>query len=106
MIRQFLHLRGNGSAPSWFESVLFVALTSGPPKFRDRDVTASPTGAIEAFVLVQVAVWAVGGLWVLARLFTLVLRRGLLPPVNPLQVLGVLLLVSLSLSRCSWAAGW
>ncbi len=86
------------AAPNWFDSLLFLALMSGPPKFRGRDPYASLTGAIDLVVIVHVAVWTCGGLWVLARLYPAVLRRGIVPAVNPAQVLGALFIAALTLS--------
>ena len=85
-------------APNWFDSLLFLVLMSGPPKFRGRDPTASLTGAIDLVVLVHLAVWTCGGLWVLARLYPAVLRRGIVPAVNPAQALGALFIAALTLS--------
>jgi hypothetical protein len=84
--------------PNWFDSLLFLALMSGPPKFRGRDLYASLTGAIDLVVIVHVAVWTCGGLWVLARLYPAVLRRGILPAVNPVQAVGALFITALTLS--------
>ena len=86
------------TAPKWFDSLLFLVLMSGPPKFRGRDPSASLTGAIDAVVLVHLAVWTCGGLWVLARLYPTVLRRGSVPAVNPAQALGALFIAALTLS--------
>jgi hypothetical protein len=85
-------------APNWFESLLFLALMSGPPKFRYRDPFASLSGAIDSAVFLQIAVWACGGLWVLARLYPSLLRRGVVPPVNPAQAVGALLIVAFTFS--------
>jgi O-antigen ligase len=82
----------------WLDSVLFIALMSGPPKFRQRDALASLTGQIDAMVAMQIAVWVCGGLWVFLRLYPSVLRRGRVPPVRALQVLSTLLVATLSLS--------
>ena len=71
---------------------------SGPPKFRGRDPSASLTGAIDLVVLVHLAVWTCGGLWVFARLYPSVLRRGIVPAVNPAQALGALFIATLTLS--------
>jgi hypothetical protein len=99
MIRQFLQrILGPGPAPTWFESLLFVALMSGPPRFRDRDVTASLSGAVDEVVILQVGVWAVGGLWVFARICPHLLQRGLVPSLNGAQGLGALLILALGLS--------
>ena len=85
-------------APNWFESLLFLALMSGPPKFRDRDPFASLDGAIDFVVVIHIAVWACGGLWVLARLYPAALRRGIVPAVNPAQAIGALFIAALTLS--------
>jgi O-antigen ligase len=71
---------------------------SGPPKFRDRDPTASLTGAIDSLVVVQLIVWAIGALWVCARLSPSLLRWRIVPAVNSSQVIGALLIAGLSLS--------
>jgi hypothetical protein len=71
---------------------------SGPPKFRDRDMTASLSGAVDSVVLLHICVWLCGGLWVLARLYPSLLRRGTVPAVNRVQVIGALLIAALSLS--------
>ena len=71
---------------------------SGPPKFRERDPFASLAGAIDLVVVIHVAVWACGGLWVLARLYPAVLRRGVVPSVNPAQAIGALFIAALTLS--------
>ena len=84
--------------PTWFDSLLFLTLMSGPPKFRGRDPLASLTGAIDLVVIVHVAVWICGGLWVLARLYPGVLRRGIVPPLNPAQTVGALFIAALMLS--------
>ena len=84
--------------PNWFDSLLFLTLMSGPPKFRGRDPYASLSGAIDLVVMVHVAVWVCGGLWVLARLYPAVLRRGIVPAVNPAQTVGALFIAALMLS--------
>jgi len=84
--------------PNWLDSLLFLALMSGPPKFRGRDPYASLTGAIDLVVIVHIVVWTCGGLWVLARLYPTVLRRGILPAVNPAQAVGALFIGALMLS--------
>lgn len=85
-------------SPNWFDSLLFLTLMSGPPKFRDRDPFASLAGTIDLVVVFHVAIWACGGLWVLARLYPAALRRGTLPSVNPAQAIGALFVASLTLS--------
>ena len=98
-----LHITSSASTrvaqtPNWFDSLLFLTLMSGPPKFRERDPLASLTGAIDLVVIVHVVVWICGGLWVLARLYPAVLRRGIVPALNPAQALGALFIAALMLS--------
>jgi len=85
-------------APTWRESLLFLLLLSGPPKFRGRDPFASLEGAIDIVVVIHVAVWLIGGLWVLARLYPAVIRRGVVPPLQPPQTIAVLFIAALTLS--------
>ena len=85
-------------APTWLDSLMFLALMSGPPNFRDRDPYASLRGELDLPALIQIGVWVCGGLWTLARLYPSVVRRGVLPAVNPAQVLGALFIVALTFS--------
>ena len=85
-------------APSWLDSLIFLALMTGPPKFRARDLTASLTGEIDAIVVLHIVVWLSGALWVFARLAPSLLIRGIVPAINRLQVIGALFIVALSLS--------
>jgi O-antigen ligase len=85
-------------APSSFDSVLFLALMSGPPNFRDRDPYASLNGELDLVAMIQIGVWVCGGLWILARVFPSMLRRGVLPAVNPAQAMGALFIAALTLS--------
>jgi O-antigen ligase len=84
--------------PTWLDSVLFVMLMSGPPKFRDRDTTASLAGQVDAVVLLHIVVWGCGALWVASALYPSLVRRGAIPPLNRAQVLGGLLIAGLSAS--------
>ena len=84
--------------PSWFESLLFIVLMSGPPKFRGRDLSASLEGAIDLVVVIHLAVWACGGLWVLARVYPAALQRTVVPAINTAQAIGALFIASLTLS--------
>ena len=59
---------------------------------------ASLSGQLDAVALMQVGVWACGALWVFARLYPELLRRGTIPPLGPVQVIGLLFIGSLSLS--------
>src|SRR4029453_15012063 len=86
-------------APSWLDSLGFLGLMSGPPKFRgSRDLTASLTGQIDLMVLIQIGAWAGGALWVIARLIPSALRHGVVPILNPVQITAWLLIAALLLS--------
>jgi hypothetical protein len=50
--------------PSIVGSLLFVLLFSGPPRFRERDITASLQANIDAVVIFHVLVWVVAGVWI------------------------------------------
>jgi O-antigen ligase len=80
--------------PRWFDSLIFVLLVSGPPKFRGRDPLASLRGEIDASALFQIGVWALGFAYVVWRLYPL-LSRGLLPRLHAVQTLALLIPVTL-----------
>jgi O-antigen ligase len=90
--------RSTRGAPTWLDSFLFLALMSGPPNFRDRDPYASLRGELDLIALIQIGTWLCGGLWVLARLYPALMRRGFLPALNPAQILGGLFIVTLTFS--------
>jgi hypothetical protein len=50
--------------PSFMAAFLFFLLFSGPPRFRERDPTASLRGEIDLVVIFHLAVWALAGMWV------------------------------------------
>ena len=85
-------------APNWLDSLLFLALMSGPPKFRDRDPVASLEGVIDIVVAIHIVVWICGGLWVLWRLYPAAVRRGVLPSVGRAQTIAAVFIGSLTLS--------
>jgi exopolysaccharide production protein ExoQ len=85
-------------APNWFERFLFLALMSGPPKFRARDPFASLSGEIDLVVVIHIAIWACGALWVLAHLYPSAVRRGVVPSMNAAQSISVLFIAALTLS--------
>ena len=85
-------------APGWLDTLLFIALMSGPPALRDRDMTAALAGEIDTIVLIRLVVWACGALWVAARLYPSLRRRGVVPAMNNAQVIGALLIAALSVS--------
>ncbi len=55
--------------PGLFAGLLFLLLFSGPPKFRLRDPMASLYGEVDLAIILNIAVWGVGGLWVLCQLW-------------------------------------
>ena len=87
-----------GVHPNWLDRLLFVALMSGPPKFRERDPVASLTGAVDWVVMIHVAVWACGAIWTVSRLYPPLLKRGVLPAINPTQIVAALFIAALTLS--------
>jgi O-antigen ligase len=93
-----VHASWPARAPTPLESLLFLGLMTGPPKFRYRDVTASLTGAVDSVVLLQIVVWTCGGLWVFARLYPTIVKSRLAPVASGVQVLGALFIVAMSLS--------
>lgn len=50
--------------PSIVAGILFILLFSGPPRFRERDSSASLRGDIDAVVILHVLVGVAAGLWV------------------------------------------
>lgn len=84
--------------PNWLERTLFVLLMSGPPKFRVRDPIASLESTIDSVVVLHIVVWGAAALWVFARVYPSVLRRGKIPSVNAAQAIGGLFIAALSLS--------
>jgi hypothetical protein len=50
--------------PSIVAGILFILLFSGPPRFRERDSSASLRGDIDAVVIIHVLVGVAAGLWV------------------------------------------
>lgn len=88
----------NSSRPRLFDSLLFLLLLSGPPKFRERDPMASLRGEIDTMVLLHIVVWAWGFLWVLYRLYPLMVRRSAVPRIWAPQIAGMALICTLLLS--------
>jgi len=84
--------------PSLATSLLLLLLFSGPPRFRERDVTASLKGQIDGVVIFHIVVWAIAGLWIFYQL-----RFGAQPgrkfvKLNSPQILGLALAAALSVS--------
>jgi hypothetical protein len=85
--------------PSLIESLLFFALISGPPRFRVRDVLASFRGEIDWNTGLDIFIWLVGGLWILHQINVhLLIQRTPLPRLSRVQMVGLILCASLTLS--------
>jgi O-antigen ligase len=85
------------SRPGWFDSLLFLVLMSGPPKLRTRDMNASLAGSVDSVVLLHLAIWACGGIWVFLHLYPAVTTRRVGRP-SMIQLVAALFIGSLSLS--------
>jgi O-antigen ligase len=54
---------------SFFATLLFFLIFSGPPRLRIRDPEASLRGEVDWVVILHVVVWALAGLWVLYQVW-------------------------------------
>jgi hypothetical protein len=89
------------SKPRILETLLFLALLSGPPALRVRDPSASLSGDADWSVLLNAAVWALGAFWVFLNLGGYVLKAKSLPRFDLLYLLAFLLAFCLYLSTLS-----
>jgi hypothetical protein len=85
------------ATPRFVDLLVFVLLMSGPPQLRVRDAAASLRGETDAAIFFKLAVWGGGALWLLFRLYPLLVERGTLPRLYITQALGGLFVVILSL---------
>ena len=91
--------RASLHTPNWFETLLFLTLMSGPPKFRERDLNASLAGSIDPVVIVHVGVWACGGsVGAGAPVTRQCCGAALIPSINVSQAIGALFIAALTLS--------
>jgi|SRR5215217_1368650 len=86
------------SKPRIYETLLFVALLSGPPRFRERDPMASLSGAVDWPVLLSVVVWGVAALWIFFHIGGYLLKGKSIPRFGPLHILAFVLVICLYLS--------
>jgi hypothetical protein len=86
------------SRPRVHETLLFIALLSGPPALRVRDPSASLSGNADWSVLLNAAVWALGAFWVFLNLGGYVLKAKSIPRFGLLYGLVFLLVFCLYLS--------
>jgi hypothetical protein len=75
----------------------FLALFSGPPRIRARDPVDSLRGEIDWVVLLHLAVWLFGALWVIREWRLLAVERKALP-FTRIHLLAVVLAAALGLS--------
>lgn len=86
------------SKPRVYETLLFIALLSGPPALRVRDPSASLSGNADWSVLLNAAVWALGAFWVFLHLGGYILKARSIPRLGLLYTLAILLVFCLYLS--------
>lgn len=86
------------SKPRIYETLLFFALLSGPPRFRDRDPFASLSGAVDWSILLNIAVWGLAAFWVFLNFGGYILKRRAVPRFDLLHILAFLLVFCLYLS--------
>lgn len=83
---------------SLIATLLFVLILSGPPRFRIRDFDASLRGELDWVVLLNIAVWALAGLWVLRQIGNRFYARQRLVHMRLPQILGIVMIVCLTAS--------
>jgi hypothetical protein len=86
------------SKPRVYETLLFIALLSGPPRLRERDPFASLSGSADWSVLLNAAVFGLAGFWVFLNLGAYLLKGKSIPRFGVLPVLAFLLAGCLYLS--------
>jgi len=86
------------SKPRVYETLLFIALLSGPPRLRERDPFSSLSGAVDWSVLLNAAVWSVGAFWVFLNLGGYLIKGRSVPRFGLLHILAFLLAFCLYLS--------
>jgi O-antigen ligase len=93
-----------GGSPA-ADYLCFLALFSGPPRIRARDPLASLNAEIDWVVLLHVAVWLLGALWVIRQGYRF-LVRGKSLPFTWIHFLGLLLALLLGLSLFGSPGPW
>src|SRR5918994_6513136 len=86
------------SKPRIYDTLLFLALLSGPPALRVRDPAASLSGNVDWSILLNAAVWALGAFWVFLHLGGYLLKGRAIPRVGLPHILALLLVFCLYLS--------
>jgi hypothetical protein len=83
------------ATPRFVDGLVFVLLLTGPPRMRVRDSTASLRGEADAAILIRLAVWGLGLLWLVYRLYPILVQRGMMPKIAAPHVITGLLVVVL-----------
>ena len=86
------------SKPRVYETLLFVALLSGPPRLRERDPLASLSGNADWSVLLNAGVWSLAAFWVFLNLGGYLLKGKTIPRFGTLHILAFWLTACLYLS--------
>ena len=92
------------SKPRLYETILFIALLSGPPRLRVRDPLASLSGDADWSVLLSATVWGLAALWLFLNLGGHLLKGKSIPRFGPLHILAFMLIICLYLSTLASAA--
>ncbi len=86
------------SKPRIHETLLFIALLSGPPRFRNRDAMASFSGDVDWSILLNAAVWGLATLWLFLNIGGHLLKGKSIPRFGPLHILAFVLVICLYIS--------
>jgi len=78
--------------------LLFLILFSGPPKLRSRDPLDSFRGEYDLSVIVNIAVWLFAGIWILAHILPMFLKKPVFKNLHSLHALAFFFTFSLALS--------
>jgi hypothetical protein len=92
------------SKPRIHETLLFIALLSGPPRFRERDPLASLSGAVDWSVLLSAVVWGIAALWIFFHIGGYLLKGKSIPRFGLLHILAFVLVICLYLSTLASSA--
>ena len=90
--------------PKIYDTLLFIALLSGPPKLRVRDPLESLDNVVDWAVLLNLGVWVCGAAWVLARIVDVFVFEKRMPAFNVSTVFGAMFVGTLFLSLITSAA--
>ncbi len=83
---------------SIIDGFLFIALLSGPPKFRSRDPLASFSGQIDWSVMINISVWILAFLWIASNILDNIKNKRYLKRMNKEQKLTIIFGITLGFS--------